>query len=193
MKINDPLYFGRALKVPVQEKEISDSKSEGDKASSASEKSPPPAPALMTKAYMVKRGDTLDKVARNTNTTISVLLKLNRMKLEEPLYVGRTLRVPAGDTAGEKQGAVEAPRDTKSPSHASQPETTVYRVRKGDSIDKIAKRNNTTIGELLRLNKMKMQEPLYVGRKIKLPSAEANAGKAEKGCRQSVKSKCIQG
>jgi N-acetylmuramoyl-L-alanine amidase len=180
MKITDPLYSGRVLKVPVQEKEISDSKSEGDKASSAGEKTPPPTPALMTKAYKVKRGDTLDKVARNTNTTISVLLKLNSMKLEEPLYIGRTLRVPAGDTAGEKQGAVEAPRDTKSPPHASQQETTVYRVRKGDSIDKIAKRNNTTIGELLKLNKMKMQEPLYVGRKIKLPSAEANAGQAEK-------------
>jgi LysM repeat protein len=91
------------------------------------------------------------------------------MKLQEPLYVGRILRVPVSDTAVEKQGAVEASKDTKSPSHAAQPETRVYRVKKGDTIDKIAKRNDTTIGELLKLNKMKMHEPLYVGRKIKLP------------------------
>jgi N-acetylmuramoyl-L-alanine amidase len=185
MKLDDPLYFGRVLKVPAREKEISDeNKDEAVKVSTAREKSLPPAPASVTKIYKVKRGDTLDKIAKRNDTTISVLLKLNNMKMKEPLYVGRALKVsvPVRDITEEKRdGEVKASNDIpRSLPSASTPVSTVYRVKRGDTLDKIAKKNNTTIGVLLKLNKMKLQEPLYVGRKLKLPYTEANAGEAEK-------------
>lgn len=187
MKLDDPLYFGRVLKVPAREKEISDEKRDRDeelKVSTAREKSLPSAPASVTKIYKVKRGDTLDKIAKKNNTTIGVLLKLNNMKMKEPLYVGRALKVsvPVRDITEEKRdGEVKASNDIpRSLPSASAPATTVYRVKRGDTLDKIAKKNNTTISILLKLNKMKMQEPLYVDKKLKLPYTEANPGKAEK-------------
>ena len=185
MKLDDPLYFGRVLKVPAREKEISDEKRDEElKVSTAREKSLPSAPASVTKIYKVKRGDTLDKIAKKNNTTIGVLLKLNNMKMKEPLYVGRALKVsvPVRDITEEKRdGEVKASNDIpRSLPSASAPVTTVYRVKRGDTLDKIAKKNNTTISILLKLNKMKMQEPLYVDKKLKLPHTEANAGKAEK-------------
>ena len=185
MKLDDPLYFGRVLKVPAREKEISDEKRDEElKVSTAREKSLPSAPASVTKIYKVKRGDTLDKIAKKNNTTIGVLLKLNNMKMKEPLYVGRALKVsvPVRDITEEKRdGEVKASNDIpRSLPSASAPATTVYRVKRGDTLDKIAKKNNTTISILLKLNKMKMQEPLYVDKKLKLPYTEANPGKAEK-------------
>ncbi len=43
---------------------------------------------------MVKKGDTLEKIASKHNTTIMALMKVNRIKLDEPLYVNRKLIIP---------------------------------------------------------------------------------------------------
>jgi N-acetylmuramoyl-L-alanine amidase len=192
MKLDNPLYFGRTLKIPAPEKEISDEKRDEElKVSNGGEKSPPSAPASVGKIYKVKRGDTLEKIAKNNDTTISVLLKLNNMKIKQPLHAGRSLKVsvPVREIAEERRdGEVKASNDIpRSLPSASAPVTTVYMVKKGDTLDKIAKENNTTISILLKLNKMKLQEPLYVSRKLKLPLAEANTGKAEKAAGRKSK------
>ncbi len=134
--------------------------------------------------YRVKRGDTLDKIARTHGTTIAVLLKLNRMKLKDPLYSGRKLNVPAAKEKEEEAEEQEpAPAERKKPLKAKSsptPEVSLYTVRKGDSLDKIARRNHTTIAVLLKLNRMKLKDPLYPGRKIKVPvTAEKKKGAGE--------------
>jgi N-acetylmuramoyl-L-alanine amidase len=162
MKLDDPLYFGRALKVPAPEKEISDEKRDVElKASNGGEKSPPRAPLPVTGVYMVKRGDTLDKIAKKNNTTIGVLLRLNKMKLQEPLYVGRKLKLPHTEA---NAGEAEKAAGKKSKTH-------VYRVKKGDTLDKIARRCNTSVSELRRLNKIRRNDVLYVDQKLRLPQS----------------------
>jgi len=42
-------------------------------------------------------------------------------------------------------------------------------VKKGDTLDKIARRYNTSISELRRLNRIKRADVLYVDQKLKLP------------------------
>jgi len=160
MKLDDPLYFGRALKVPAREKEISDEKRDEEvKVSTAGEKSPPRAPSPVTRVYMVKRGDTLDKIAKKNNTTIGVLLRLNKMKLQEPLYVGKKLKLPHTEAnAGEAEKAA-----------GKKSKTYVYRVKKGDTLDKIARRCNTSVSELRRLNQIRRADLLYVDQKLRLP------------------------
>jgi N-acetylmuramoyl-L-alanine amidase len=160
MKLDDPLYFGRALKVPAREKELSDeNRDEEVKVSTAGEKSPPPAPSPVTRVYMVKRGDTLDKIAKKNNTTIGVLLRLNKMKLQEPLYVGKKLKLPHTEAnAGEAEKAA-----------GKKSKTYVYRVKKGDTLDKIARQCNTSVSELRRLNQIRRADLLYVDQKLRLP------------------------
>ncbi len=73
-------------------------------------KFPPPAktvenPPVREKAvfYRVQRGDTLEKIARKHSTSIGVLLSLNHMKLRDPLYVHRRLKIsecPSGEKGG---------------------------------------------------------------------------------------------
>ncbi|MGO9137154.1 MAG: LysM peptidoglycan-binding domain-containing protein [Syntrophales bacterium] len=192
MKIDAPLYFGRKLKVTTPEKEFSDENGDKEvKVSAAREKSPPPAPSLEKRVYMVKKGDTLDEIAKKNNTAIGVLLKLNHMKLDDPLYFGRTLKIPAREReiSGEKKDEEVKVSTTReeSPPPAPSTVTGVYVVEKGDTLEKIAKKNNTTISVLLKLNKMKLQESLHAGRKLRLPHEEASVGKTEKAAGKKAK------
>jgi len=170
MKLKDPLYTGRKLKVPASagddEKEKSPGRSDrmekGRKKKHEEKASAAPVPAYSF--YTVRRGDTLDKIARRHSTTIAALLKLNRMKLKDPLYSGRKLKVPAKPEAdGEsRKRTVRKPAEDR-------PKPTIYRVRRGDTLEKIAKKHDTTIAALLKANGMKLKDPLYAGRKLKIP------------------------
>jgi len=107
---------------------------------------------MKTITYHVKRGDNLNAIARQHETTLATLLKLNRMKLNDPLYVGRKILIPA---------AVTEPADTK--------RLKKYTVKKGDTLFALAKSSSITIDELRRLNHMTDDDVLWSGRKIKLP------------------------
>ena len=55
--------------------------------------------------------------------------------------------------------------NTGSSAHAS---TSSYRVRKGDTLSKIASRNGTTVARLCRLNGLTTKSKLSIGQRIKL-------------------------
>lgn len=138
-------------------------------------KLPPPAktmesPAVREKAvfYRVQRGDTLEKIARKHATSISVLLSLNHMKLRDPLYVHRRLKISEAAAIPEKKGnqGVKAPASERKSLPAEKSKKVVYRVKKGDSLALIAKRHGTTVAALVKLNRLKPAAPLYVDRKL---------------------------
>jgi LysM repeat protein len=85
MKLKDPLYVDRRLKVPVAEKEKGKDAEVEKKAAVKPKKNV---------TYVVKKGDTLEKNASRHNTTIMALMKANRIKIDEPLYVNRKLIIP---------------------------------------------------------------------------------------------------
>jgi N-acetylmuramoyl-L-alanine amidase len=60
----------------------------------------------VTSTYKIKKGDTLFSVARRFNTKVDDLLKLNHLKLEDHLLIGRKIMVPVNKTEnGEDNGA----------------------------------------------------------------------------------------
>jgi len=161
MKMKEPLYIGRKLKISVPEKVITEGKKDEEfTASTGVAESASPKPEAVAKVYKVKRGDNLDKIARRYYTTIGMLLKLNKMKMKEPLYVGRKLKMP--DTEVDK-------REVKK-SVIVKSKTYTYNVKKGDTLDKIARKCNTSISELRKLNQIKRADILYVNQKLKLPA-----------------------
>ena len=95
--------------------------------------------------YKVKRGDTLSKIARKHGATLNSLLKLNGMRLNDPLYADRLLKI-------------------------REPEVVcTYKVKRGDTLSKIARKHDTTLNSLLKLNGMRLNDPLYVNQILKLP------------------------
>jgi N-acetylmuramoyl-L-alanine amidase len=169
LKANDPVYAGLKLKVPVEKPDedlaaetapVKDHRPEVKKASAAE-------PAQKLSTYRVKKGDTLEKIAARHDTTVAELLKLNNMKLKDPLWIDRKLKVPAA----EKEKGREAPAEKKTAAKP-QKKTATYVVRKGDTLEKIASKHNTSIAALMKVNKIKLSDPLYVNRKLIIPAEE---------------------
>ena len=113
--------------------------------------------------YRVRQGDTLEKIARRNGTTVKRLCQLNGISQNKILHPGDRLRV-SGSAAKPAQNT----QSSQSAQKPSQTGATVYTVRSGDTLSKIAKRNGTTVKRLCQLNGLSEASTLRIGQKIKL-------------------------
>jgi N-acetylmuramoyl-L-alanine amidase len=123
---------------------------------------------ISTTYYKIKCGDTLFLIAGHFNTKVAVLLKLNNLKLEDPLFAGRKILVPV-NKAGNEVTTSMAISEQNDKSNIRKKSSRIYTVKRGDTLFLLAKYNSTTIQELLKINNMKITDPLLYGQKIKLP------------------------
>jgi N-acetylmuramoyl-L-alanine amidase len=164
MKLNDPLLVGRSLTLPGAA-----SPEKGGKGTTVS-LSQSPDPVEKAPVYQVRKGDSLGTIAQREGTSIAVLLRLNRMKLNDPLLVGRLLRLPPRAEANKSSSAAVSSKDPKSKPASTGNEVRRYRVQKGDSLTKVAARERTTLTVLAELNNLKVTDHLIVGRMLRLPA-----------------------
>jgi LysM repeat protein len=109
-----------------------------------------------TDTYIVKRGDTLLKLATRFNTTVDRLLALNTdITNRNLIYEGQRLAVPSGRTPAPDP----APGQT-------------YVVVSGDTLRKIADRFGVTVADILKLNPT-ITDPnrIFPGQRIVIPEA----------------------
>ncbi len=121
----------------------------------------PPEPA--TAEYVVVKGDTLDKIARNNHTTVKAIEAANPGVVPTKLKVGQKLTIPAGT------GGVSAPTAAVSNSGSD-----IYAVKSGDTLTKIAKTHGTTVKAIQAANNMSTTR-ITVGQKLKIPMKESVA------------------
>ena len=119
-----------------------------------------------TTVYRVQKGDTLEKIARKHDTSVGVLLSLNHMKLRDPLYVNRLLKIADVPVEKKENQGLKAPVAEGKNMPAGKTGKVIYRVKKGDTLVVIAKRHGTTVGALAKLNRLKPSDPLYVDKKL---------------------------
>lgn len=106
-----------------------------------------PRPAAPSPDYIeiaVKKGDSLDKLAKEHHTSVSELIKINRLP-SSFLRVGQQLKVPT-----QKQSS-SAPK-TPAPIAKNEEALEFYTVKVGDNPWTIAMKHNMKVEELLRLN-----------------------------------------
>jgi N-acetylmuramoyl-L-alanine amidase len=170
MKLKDQLYIDRKVKIAVLDENTPDVHIRPG-AVDASVKPQKAGETDILKedtgilAYKVKKGDTLAKIAKKHDTPLNVLLKINKMKLRDPVFAGRLIKIKDRPAEKETTAVVK-----KGPSGQKKKEKfTYHRVKKGETLDIIARRNGTTIGELRQLNRMKPSDPLLADQKLKLP------------------------
>lgn len=93
-----------------------------------------------TQHYTVKRGDTLSRIAREYNTTVSQLKSLNGLR-SDIIYINQRLVVSGSASSG---------------SNTSQSTSTErYRVKSGDTLSHIARAHNTTVSQLRQWNNLR--------------------------------------
>ena len=105
--------------------------------------------ASATNYYTVKRGDTLEKIAKKFGVSVSEIKRLNRIK-GSIIYVGQKLKIPVKRKSSRKERYL------------------IYKVKQGDSLGKIAKRFGTTVSEIKRINRIR-GNIIYPGQKLKIP------------------------
>lgn len=106
----------------------------------------PPGLSTDTNTYIVKKGDTLYKIANQFNTTVQELRRLNNLT-SDTLYIGQTLKIS------------ESPVSTN-----------VYIVKKGDTLYSIANSLGTTVDDLKRVNNL-TSNTLTIGQQLLIPSS----------------------
>jgi LysM repeat protein len=131
----------------------------------------PPAKTATTSTYKVKRGDTLYTVAKKYNTTVSSLKKLNNLKSDR-IYVGQVLKV---------SGTASKPATSDNIAPAT---TMTHKVMKGDTLYAIAKKYNTTVSSLKKLNNLK-GDIIYMGQTLKVSGSFTKATSSTKSTASS--------
>ena len=102
--------------------------------------------------YEVKRGDTLTKIAAEYNTTVGDLVELNGIDNPDLIHTGDVLRIPTAQAEEAK------------------PEYAKYKVKRGDTLTKIAATYNTTVAKLVSLNNIKNANIIYAGQTLTVPA-----------------------
>ncbi len=117
--------------------------------------------------YVVKSGDTLYKIARDNNISVDTIIKDNVLTSNN-LKIGQNLKIrvtPDSISIEECIGPDYVPSTSTN-------NTSFYTVQKGDSLYTIAKKYNTSVNELVKLNNLGSNS-LSIGQKLKVPSAES--------------------
>ncbi len=110
--------------------------------------------------YMVKPGDSLWKIARDHNVSYKKLAKWNGMAPGDPLKTGQTLVIWVDQTETAEVSPLDLqPSGTQSSLH--------YKVRRGDSLSRIAQRFNVSVSDLKRWNTLSGKY-LKPGQQLKL-------------------------
>jgi membrane-bound lytic murein transglycosylase D len=102
-----------------------------------------------TSEYVVKKGDSLWKIANRYNTTVNAIKDLNGLR-SSTLQIGQVLILSPGITAS---GSLN---------------TREYIVKEGDSPYLIARRNQMNLYDFLDLNNLTPQSTIYPGQRVQI-------------------------
>jgi LysM repeat protein len=109
--------------------------------------------------YVVRRGDTVNEIAKRHGVSVSSILKSNGLSSRSRIYPGQKLRVGKGTS-------VAAPKSKGGSSKSAS--ITTYTVRAGDTLWRIAKRFGTPVGEILSLNGLRTDAVIRPGDRLKI-------------------------
>ncbi len=113
--------------------------------------------------HTVKRGETLATIARRHRISLADLRQANDLSARATVRVNQTLMIPQRPAQGlpsaVTQTASAAPpaqvaRQMASASRPAAPSATTYRVQAGDTLYGIARRFDTTVDQIKRLNRL---------------------------------------
>jgi membrane-bound lytic murein transglycosylase D len=107
-------------------------------------------------SFRVRKGDTVQRLARAIGTKAETILAMNNLDEEERLRAGQPIYLPV---RASELGTLLAHSDDQE---------IFYAVRKGDTLYSIAKKNGLTVAELRELNDLRKNATLRKGQKLRV-------------------------
>ena len=107
--------------------------------------------------HRVRRGETLSTIARRYGSSVSSIVSANNLRSRNRIRAGQRLKIPTrGYRAPARASVATGPATSQS-----------YRVRRGDSLWKLASRYGTTVDRIKRDNGLRGDQ-LTVGQKLRI-------------------------
>lgn len=103
--------------------------------------------------HVIKSGDTLYKLSRQYNVSVSAIMDANPLVNVYSLVTGGTLCIPVSEPSGNYQNITD------------------YSVQEGDTLGSIIERSGASMSDLMQLNTLN-DFYLLPGSTIKVPGAE---------------------
>ena len=123
--------------------------------------------------YTIVKGDIFAKIAKNFHVSVKAITDANPGVEPTKLKIGQKIHIPAPCRPRQRQ----RPAGRHRPTAASVAGESVYTVKSGDNLTKIAAQHGTTVKALRAANSLKT-DSIKVGQKLKIPlkvSAPATA------------------
>ncbi|MBE6457401.1 MAG: LysM peptidoglycan-binding domain-containing protein [Alphaproteobacteria bacterium] len=135
-----------------------------------------------TKQIVVKPGDTLYKLAKEYNSSVEDLAKLNKLSQPYRLAVGQKLQV-AGEVVPVKvaeQDVLKIAKPMTGVQTATRVQLTEITVAPGDTLYSLSRKYSVPVNDLAVLNKLSVPFNLVPGQKLKVPDlAQAPVAKVQ--------------
>ena len=155
-----PITVARAIKVSTRGASDDDSRSAVAKPTVAVVNIKPSTKATR---HRIAYGDSLSTIAKSYNVDIRALAAANDMGLDDTLYFGRYLTIPAeGGRVSAANNTRKVTKTAVKPSH--------YTVQRGDTLMGIANKFNTSFIQIAKLTNINYNDELAIGQKLVLPS-----------------------
>lgn len=114
--------------------------------------------------YVIQKGDTLGKIARNLGVSVQDLALVNNLRPSSVLHIGQTLRTPSGASGGNQAEPSFAPKAL-----------TAYTVKPGDNLWSIAKAHKLDTKDILVWNKLNNKSVIKPGQTLRFYQAKERA------------------
>lgn len=148
------ILIGQTLKIPVPERGTEE---KADKKASAKEEDKKIGKGKDAFVFhVVKKGETLESIAKKRETTIARLRELNHLGPNDPLLAGTKIKISKIEQSTKAEKKVERVK-------------AFHVVKRGDTLDLIARRHGVSVASLKRANTGKHLEPLYVNQRLRIP------------------------
>jgi LysM repeat protein len=149
----------------------------------------------MSTAYTVRKGDTISAIAARYGLRWQDVLAVNPGLSPNKLRVGQVIQLPGRVDTGKPHYVLPAtaPKHTAAVKHTtSKPapvvsgKETVYTVKSGDSLSRIASKHGVKIADLKAANGLK-SDRLSIGQKLKVPASSKKVAAAAPAVKHTAK------
>lgn len=121
--------------------------------------------------YTVRKGDSLNKIARKHHVSTASLRKSNKIK-GNLIHPGQNLLIPVSTSSNKARQYARSSKKTASNARPVTPAVSgnpvIVSVRKGDTLWSLSRRYNVSLNELARWNQIDVNDLLQMGQKIKI-------------------------
>ncbi len=116
--------------------------------------------ATKTTKHTIKSGESLYTIAKKNHTTVDRLCKLNGIKKNSILKVGKAIKVPTT-------------KNTKVAKHTTK-KAVHYTIKSGDTLSGIAQKHHITLAALTKANHLKKDVTLKPGHTLAIPGTSVH-------------------